>query len=78
MQPKESDATGNSPLPFAHTLNGTAAAIPRLIVALLENGAILDGEGKAQGLRLPAVLKPFWPIMKKQRINIEWVKLPEP
>ena len=27
-----------APLPFAHTLNGTAAAVPRLIVSLLENG----------------------------------------
>ncbi|KIJ29333.1 hypothetical protein M422DRAFT_54195 [Sphaerobolus stellatus SS14] len=46
-------------LPFAHTLNGTAAAIPRLIVALLENGVRLEGE-EVVGLNLPKVLKPFW------------------
>jgi hypothetical protein len=38
-----------TPLPFAHTLNGTAAAIPRLIVALLENGAVFDEEGEVEG-----------------------------
>jgi seryl-tRNA synthetase len=47
-------------LPFAHTLNGTAAAIPRLIVALLENGAVFDEEGALKGVRLPKVLRPFW------------------
>ena len=54
----ESDA----PLPFAHTLNGTAAAIPRLLVALLENGVQLgEGEEKrVEGLNLPRALKPFW------------------
>ncbi|KAI0688133.1 hypothetical protein BC835DRAFT_1408169 [Cytidiella melzeri] len=45
---------------FAHTLNGTAAAIPRLIVALLENGARFDGAGAVVGIDLPKVLKPFW------------------
>jgi seryl-tRNA synthetase len=54
----ESDA----PLPFAHTLNGTAAAIPRLLVALLENGVQLSEgeEKKIEGLDLPKALKPFW------------------
>ena len=47
-------------LPFAHTLNGTAAAIPRLIVALLENGARFDDAGKVVGVDLPRALKPFW------------------
>jgi hypothetical protein len=30
------------PTTFAHTLNGTAAAVPRLIVALLENGVVFN------------------------------------
>jgi seryl-tRNA synthetase len=47
-------------IPFAHTLNGTAAAIPRLIVTLIENGARFDEEGKPVGLDLPSILKPFW------------------
>ena len=51
---------GDAPIPFAHTLNGTAAAIPRLIVALLENGVRLSDDGKAIGLDLPNVLQPFW------------------
>ena len=48
-------------LPFAHTLNGTAIAVPRLIVALLENGAIFNDSGQVVGISLPAALKPFWP-----------------
>jgi len=47
-------------IPFAHTLNGTAAAIPRLIVALIENGARFDEEGNPVGFNLPSTLKPFW------------------
>ncbi|KAF7311098.1 AA-TRNA-LIGASE-II domain-containing protein [Mycena chlorophos] len=49
-----------SPTTFAHTLNGTAAAIPRLIVALLENGATFDDEEKLTGIALPSILRPFW------------------
>ncbi len=41
-------------LQFAHTLNGSALAIPRLIVALLENGY----QGEA-GIALPEVLHPY-------------------
>ncbi|KIJ66346.1 hypothetical protein HYDPIDRAFT_166605 [Hydnomerulius pinastri MD-312] len=53
--------SGHAPptVPFAHTLNGTAAAIPRLIVALLENGVRFDG-GRPIGFDLPIILKPFW------------------
>lgn len=47
-------------IPFAHTLNGTAAAIPRLIVALLENGATFDEKGEPVGIALPKALRPFW------------------
>ncbi|KAF9566101.1 seryl-tRNA synthetase [Agrocybe pediades] len=60
-----------SRLPFAHTLNGTAAAIPRLIVALLENGAQFDEMGRIVSLRLPTALKPFW-LDNKGRDNIVW------
>ena len=64
-------AMQHSSLPFAHTLNGTAAAVPRLIVALLENGARFDEQGKVIGLRLPATLKPFW--LGSVRDIIEWI-----
>ena len=47
-------------LPFAHTLNGTAIAVPRLIVALLENGARFNESGQIVGITLPVALKPFW------------------
>ncbi|KAG1828159.1 hypothetical protein EV424DRAFT_1536920 [Suillus variegatus] len=56
-----SASTQSAPaIPFAHTLNGTAAAIPRLVVALIENGARFDEEGTLVGLDLPSTLKPFW------------------
>ncbi|CAK9781502.1 putative Seryl-tRNA synthetase [Cutaneotrichosporon oleaginosum] len=50
---------GDAGLRFPHTLNGTAAAVPRLIVALVENGARMRG-GEVVGVDLPAVLRPFW------------------
>jgi seryl-tRNA synthetase len=62
---------GSGSLPFAHTLNGTAAAIPRLIVALLENGVQFDDSGSVTGLELPLALKPFW-VGKRSEI-IRWV-----
>ncbi|PKI83774.1 serine--tRNA ligase [Malassezia vespertilionis] len=41
-------------LRYAHTLNATAAAIPRLILALLETYPTTDA------LALPSSLRPFW------------------
>ncbi|KAG1754812.1 uncharacterized protein EDB91DRAFT_1342586 [Suillus paluster] len=60
--PSSSSASAQSApaIPFAHTLNGTAAAIPRLIIALIENGARFDEEGKPVGIDLPSALEPFW------------------
>lgn len=64
----------HSSLPFTHTLNGTAAAMPRLIVALLENGARFDDQGNVTGVDLPAVLKQFWlGDGLKGRMNINWI-----
>ena len=57
---RSEESQTDAPLPLAHTLNGTAAAIPRLIVALIENGARFAPSGEAEGLDLPEVLKPFW------------------
>jgi seryl-tRNA synthetase len=45
---------------YAHTLNATAAAIPRLIVALVENGVQLDPTSKELFVELPRVLKDHW------------------
>ncbi len=44
---------------FAHTLNGTCAAVPRLLIALVENGVRLE-EDKVVGLQLPKALKIYW------------------
>jgi seryl-tRNA synthetase len=39
---------------FAHTLNGTAAAMSRALIAILENGQQADGS-----IKIPSVLVPF-------------------
>ena len=66
------NASAGTALPFAHTLNGTAAAIPRLIVALLENGARLDEKGEVVGMALPKALRPFW-VGALDKDTISWV-----
>ncbi|KAF8274107.1 seryl-tRNA synthetase [Lactarius quietus] len=70
-------------LPFAHTLNGTAIAVPRLIIALLENGARLNDSGQVVGINLPVALKPYWPYMYDREIArfsgrdiVQWVRTP--
>lgn len=45
---------GGSPTAFCHTLNATACAVPRMIVALLETGQQADGS-----VRVPEALRPF-------------------
>lgn len=57
--------------PFAHTLNGTAVAVPRLIVALLENGACFNEAGEVEAISLPKALQPFW-INTFDRNIIRW------
>jgi len=52
---------------YAHTLNATAAAIPRLIVALLETYG-------GKGLVLPASLRPFW-LGGAADPRVQWVEL---
>jgi seryl-tRNA synthetase len=59
--PVPSSLPAPTALPFAHTLNGTAVAVPRLIVTLLENGAMFNDSGQVVGINLPVALKPFWP-----------------
>jgi seryl-tRNA synthetase len=44
---------GGSPVPV-HTLNGTAVAVGRTLLAIMENHQLSDG-----GFRVPAVLKDF-------------------
>ncbi len=40
---------------LAHTLNGSGVALPRLLVAILEQGQQADGS-----VQLPEALKPYW------------------
>ncbi|PWN50957.1 seryl-tRNA synthetase [Violaceomyces palustris] len=63
----EVDKRGAKPV-FAHTLNATAAAVPRLIVALLEN----YGTSREGRLVLPSSLKPFW-LGGPEDKAVEWI-----
>ncbi|KAJ7040388.1 hypothetical protein C8F04DRAFT_1178124 [Mycena alexandri] len=68
---KDNSPTSTAPTAFAHTLNGTAAAIPRLIIALLENGAKFDEQGEVVGIALPETLRPFW-VGGNERTIVHW------
>ncbi|KAI8442844.1 hypothetical protein BY996DRAFT_4605095 [Phakopsora pachyrhizi] len=62
---RNSNDNDRKKLKFVQTLNATAAAIPRLMISLIENGVILDDKRlkrsrRVVGIRLPIVLKPFW------------------
>jgi len=77
--PPASSSPTSTSLPFAHTLNGTAIAVPRLIVALLENGARFNDSDQAVGINLPVTLKPFWPQYSREIVRfsgrevVQWV-----
>ncbi|TKY84572.1 hypothetical protein EX895_006474 [Sporisorium graminicola] len=58
---------GDTRHPTVHTLNATAAAIPRLIVAILENHGVEKGK-----LVLPDTLKPFW-LAGEHDPNVMWL-----
>lgn len=51
---------------YAHTLNATAAAIPRLLVALIETYS-------SSNLVLPVALRPFW-IGGPSDPRVEWIE----
>jgi seryl-tRNA synthetase len=51
MKLRYKDETGKTQL--AHTLNGSALALPRIVAALLENNQV------AEGIRIPAALVPY-------------------
>jgi len=68
--------TGGAKTLYAHTLNATAAAVPRLIVAIVESGARFDEQGNWTALELPSVLRKYW--VGKEAEMDEWtVKLPK-
>lgn len=47
---------------FVHTLNATALAVPRIMVALIENGQQADGT-----VVLPECLAPYMPTIETYR-----------
>jgi seryl-tRNA synthetase len=53
MNLRYKDADGKNK--FAHTLNGSGLALPRLFAALIESGQQPDGS-----IRLPEILQPFF------------------
>ncbi|WVO16984.1 serine-tRNA ligase [Cryptococcus depauperatus] len=82
LSPVLSEQASSGPLPFVHTLNGTAAAIPRLLVALLENGLVYEKNEKGNvmytGLNLPQVLRKYYVGgnefgTKTRKGQIQWV-----
>lgn len=56
----EDDTTATQKTAFVHTLNATAAAIPRLIISLMENGARFNSQGTWEVLELPKTLRKYW------------------
>jgi seryl-tRNA synthetase len=48
-------AAGGTPKPFAFTLNGTALAVPRIILAILETHQQQDGS-----IVVPPPLQPYF------------------
>ncbi|EPQ30172.1 uncharacterized protein PFL1_02288 [Pseudozyma flocculosa PF-1] len=65
--PSDSASDDTKKNEFAHTLNATAAAIPRLVVAILENYGVADGK-----LVLPAVLRPYWLGGDAKKDSVHW------
>jgi seryl-tRNA synthetase len=51
------------PTEFLHTLNATACAVPRLIVAILENCQLEDGS-----VAIPEVLRPYMGGMERIQV----------
>ncbi|KAI8868206.1 seryl-tRNA synthetase [Ramicandelaber brevisporus] len=51
--------TVGEPNQFVHTLNGTACAVPRILIAILENFAQLNPETGSLEVAIPRVLHPW-------------------
>lgn len=72
LQIKHRPRDPNDKLVYAHTLNATAAAIPRLIVALLENYGLTSDDPPR--LRLPSSLARFW-LAGTHDPLVEWISV---
>jgi seryl-tRNA synthetase len=46
--------TENGKIEYVHTINGSGLALPRIIIAILENNQQADGT-----VRVPEVLRPY-------------------
>jgi seryl-tRNA synthetase len=57
---KDDDHLTTSSMPHVHTVNGTACAIPRMIISILEQFQTADGQ-----VAIPPVLRPFMMGMEK-------------
>lgn len=66
------DSTGSGQ--FVHTVNGTACAVPRMLIALLETYQQPDGE-----VTIPAVLQPYFNGIDRLRkptkpFKLNWIR----
>lgn len=65
---------GKSKPAAAHTLNATLCAVPRIIIALIEQYGIDEQQGR---LRLPEVLKSHWVATTDSSDGgVEWISIP--
>jgi seryl-tRNA synthetase len=55
---------GGGKVQFAHTLNGSGLALPRIMIAVIENNQQADGS-----IVVPEVLRPGAPVNRKDRTN---------
>ena len=67
------DETGQR-VSFVHTVNGTACAIPRMLIALLETNQLMDGQ-----VVIPKVLQPYCRGLerlapKEHPVVLHWIK----
>lgn len=69
LQRKPDGTAVNTTIP-AHTLNATLCAVPRLIIAIMEQYGLDEERGR---LRLPAVLKEHW-LSGSGADDVEWVE----
>ena len=58
---------------YVHTVNGTACAVPRMLIALLETNQLADGN-----VVIPDVLRPYCGglelIERKDPLKLQWIK----
>lgn len=60
------------PTQFVHTLNATACAVPRMIVAILENNQQVGRAGAGPGMAATCRLLSFWRLPWWGAVSLSW------